>query len=350
MIRSIEAMPFGMPGQFLDRLDDAVEDDHVVDEGRRVDGGAVAQDQGAAEPEDDGDHDGAEAFAHRVGEDLPQEDAAGLVLHGAGDAVEAFLHLLLGPECLDDAQAAEGLFNLRHRVAPQRLGLQGLRFQLAADPAHDPEHEGSEQDGEEGHLPGNENQGAEVEDDQDWVLDQHVQGGRDGSLDFLDVAADAGDDVSFPLLGEEAQGQAEDLAIDFHPDVLDQAGADRDHHGARTEIAGGLEDRHHAEGQAEEQERDGSAVHGHELADVPIDVVEEFRPEIHLRVPGHEFIDFSVDVEQYLEDGDDQRERDQVEDGRQDVQQHRASQVFPVWSDIMPQHGHERFHILSLEI
>ena len=40
----------GRFGEVLDRLDDRVEDGHVGDEGRGVDAGMVAQDEGSAEP------------------------------------------------------------------------------------------------------------------------------------------------------------------------------------------------------------------------------------------------------------------------------------------------------------
>ena len=245
--------------ELFQRVDDAVQDDHVVDEGRRVDGRVVREDERAAEPEDDADHDGAQTLAHRVSRSLADGDAVQFAPHGSRHPVEAAGHAFLGIEGLDDAQAAEGLFDLRHGIAPERLGFQRAAFELFADGPHDPAHDGNEDDGEQGQLPADEEQGAEVEENQDRVFDENLDGAGDGILHLLHVTAHAGDDVALLLLGEKADGKAQDLVVNLHADILHHTGADGNHHGRRAEIAGGLEDGGHTDEQAQQQENLGGA-------------------------------------------------------------------------------------------
>ena len=110
--------------EILQRVDDAVENHHVENEGRSVEPRLFTQDDDAAESQYNRDQHGAQEFTHRMGQCLPGGDSSGLLLHRLGHMVETRLHLVLGHESLDDAQAAERLLQLRHRVAPQCLRLQ----------------------------------------------------------------------------------------------------------------------------------------------------------------------------------------------------------------------------------
>ena len=133
-------------------VDDGVEHHHVVDEdGTRE--CVVVEHQHAAEPEHDDNHDCAEELRHGVCRRLAYVHSHDVVAVGRVDAVEAAVHLALGAEGLDDAQAPESLLHLAHRVAPQGLGLDALGFQLAAHPAHEPAHDGHDDEGEERQLP-----------------------------------------------------------------------------------------------------------------------------------------------------------------------------------------------------
>ena len=331
-------------GEVFDRLDDAVEDGHVGHEGRGVDDGLLAEDQGAAEPEDDGDHGGAEEFAHGVGAGLPDGHLGVLAAHVFRHASEARVHALLGPEGLDDAQAAEGLFDLAHGVAPVFLRFRGVGFQPASGEADDADHDGREDDDEERQLPGHAEEDEEVDDDQDRVLDQHLDGAGDGGLDLLDVAADAGDDVAFALLAEEAERQGEDLAVDLHAQVLHHAGADGDHHGGGAEVAGYLDEDDRDEDEAEHQQDVALAVLLDELGDVVVGVVGDL-VEGHPAVPGDEFVVDVADVEEDLQDRDQQREGEYVEDRRQDVEYDGSSDVPPVRRHVPLQYLPEGFHI-----
>ena len=213
-------------GEVLQGVDDAIEDDEVVDEGRAADDGIFGQDERAAKPEHDDDHHRAEKLAHRVGHLLADVHLEDVVAIGVVDLGEARVHLVLRTEGLDDAQAAQRLLHLAHRVAPQGLRLDGLRLQLAAHHAHEPAEDGHEDDGEERQLPTDGQQGGEIDDDQDGILEEHVERGHDRGVDLLYVATHAGDDVALALLAEEAQRERRDLLVELVADVAHHARAD----------------------------------------------------------------------------------------------------------------------------
>ena len=103
--------------ELLERVDDGVEDDEVVDEcGARHD--VAAQHHDAAKPQHDDYHECAQELAHGVGGLLAHLHAGEVVTIAGVGAVETLVHLLLGAEGLDDAQSAEGLLDLAHGVAP----------------------------------------------------------------------------------------------------------------------------------------------------------------------------------------------------------------------------------------
>ena len=88
---------------------------------------------------------------------------------------ETVHHLVFGYESLDDAQSAQRLFQLRHRVAPFPLGFQRLAFQLLADLSHQPAHTRQYQDSKQGQLPTGYNQSGKIKQNQDRILEQHIQ-------------------------------------------------------------------------------------------------------------------------------------------------------------------------------
>ena len=225
------------------------------------------------------------------------------------------------------------------------LRFHGVGLEAASGGADDADHQRGEDDDEERELPGHPEEDAQVDEDQDRVLDQHLDGAGDGGLHFLDVAADAGDDVAFALLAEEAEREGEDLAVDLHPKVLDDAGADGDHHGGGAEVAGYLDGDDADEDEAEHQQDAALAVGLDVLRDVVVGVVGDL-VEGHPAVPGDEFVAGVADVEEDLEDGDEQREREDVEDGRQDIEDHRSADVALVRGYISLQYLPECFHTI----
>ena len=186
----------------------------------------VVQDEHTTEPQDNDNHHRAEELGHRVGHRLADVHLHDVVAISGVDGVETTVHLLLGTEGLDDAQTSEGLLHLTHRVAPQALGLHALGLQLTAYPTHKPAHDGHDDEGKHRQLPRDEKQHGEVADDEDGVLEEHLERGHDGVLDLLHVATHAGNDVALALLGEEAQGQGVDFLVELVSDIADHTCAD----------------------------------------------------------------------------------------------------------------------------
>ena len=161
-------------GKVLQRLYDAVEDHHVIDECRTREGVAVEHED-AAEPQDNDDHHCAEELAHGVGHCLSCVDSHDVVAVVRVDTVEAIVHCLLSAEGLDDTQATQRLLHLAHRVTPQGLCLNAAALQLASHHAHKVAEDGHEDDGEQRELPRDEEQRGEIDDDEDGILEQHVE-------------------------------------------------------------------------------------------------------------------------------------------------------------------------------
>ena len=125
------------------------------------------------------------------------------------------------------------------------LYLKRFPLKVLSHDTHHPHHQRGEKDGEGRHLPADHEKGGEVEENQDRVLDEHLDRSRDGILHLLHVTAHPGDDVAFLLLREEAQRKGQDLVVDVHPDVLHHTRPDRHHHGGRAEVASRLQRGHH---------------------------------------------------------------------------------------------------------
>ena len=199
-------------GELLQRVDDAVQDDQVIDERRTGDAGIVKH-LYATEPQDDDDHHRAEELTHRVGHLLTDIHTHDIIAVVAVHLVETTVHLLLCVESLDDTQSAQCLFYLTHRIAPQRLGLDALLLELSTHKTHEPTKQGHEEDGKEGETPRDNHQRGEISNDQNGVLEEHVERGHDGVLYLLYITAHTGNDISLTLLTEEAQRQGGNLLI-----------------------------------------------------------------------------------------------------------------------------------------
>ncbi len=340
----------GGAGEFLDGLDHRVEDDHEEDELRGVHEAAAEQalapdDQVAAEGEDRHDHHRPEEFADGVGRCLARVHPVDLPAHPVGDALEAVGHLLFCIEGLDDAETAQGFLHLGHGVAPEGLRLQGLALELLADDAHHPDEGGDEGEHDEHHFRAQEHQEPEIQDDQDRVLDKHFDGGGDGGFHLVHVTAHPGDDVTLAFLGEKADGKVQDLVVDAVPDVLDDAGADGDHHGGGPEVAGSLEGREEDHDGAKEQQGRDRPVLGGEVGYQPVGVVHEGVLErVSFRPPGDERVLRRIQPEQDVQQRNDDCEGKDIEYGGEDVQDDRPGQVTFVGEGVLPHHFKEIAH------
>ena len=159
--------------ELFQRIDNRVEHHHVIDEdrsGERV----VVQYQHTAEPQHDDNHHRPQELTHGVGHRLTYVHPCDVVAVCRVDLVEAAVHLLLGTESLDDAEAAQCLLHLTHRVAPESLSLHTLGLQLTTYPAHEPTHDGHDDQRKHRQLPRDKQQHGEVADDEDGVLEEHL--------------------------------------------------------------------------------------------------------------------------------------------------------------------------------
>ena len=186
-------------GKLLQRINNRVKHHQIVDKlgtAERM----VVEHEDAADPKHDDDHHRTKKLAHRVSKLLSDVHAHDVVAVAAVDAVKALVHLLLSAEGFDDAQPAQRLFYLTHRVAPKPLRRHAARFELAADKAHEPAKDRNKDNGEQRELPRYDKQCREIGNDQNRIFKQHVKAGHDAVLDLLHVTTHAGDDVTLTLL------------------------------------------------------------------------------------------------------------------------------------------------------
>ena len=124
-----------------------------------------------------------------------------------GGGIEAALHLLFRAERLDNAHSAQCFLELRHRFAPFLLGFEARLLESAPNAPHRPTQGGKNYEGEERKFPRDVEQTAEIDRNENGVLDQHLQTPHDRVLHLAHVAAHAGDDVAFALIAEEREGK-----------------------------------------------------------------------------------------------------------------------------------------------
>ena len=228
--------------EVLDGLERRIEDNQIVDEHIGIYAAAPREDEPATEPQDDDDHHRTQELADGMGRTLAHGYAVGDVAILVVDLHEALHHLVLGDEGLDDAQAAQRLLNLAHTVRQAALHKQRAGLQLLAYRTDSPGQQGHHQQGEEGELPAEAYHSAQVNEDEDRVLDHHVQRAADAGIHLVDIGRDAGEDIPLALLGKEAEGQLEYLPVDVLPDVAQDTGAQRHEHSRAAEVGGCLEE------------------------------------------------------------------------------------------------------------
>ena len=84
-------------------------------------------------------------------------------------------HLIFRNKSFDNAQAAQCLFELRHRIAPFALSFQRLALQFSPYYTHQPAHSRQYNNSKERQLPTGHNQRREIQDNHNRALHQHIQ-------------------------------------------------------------------------------------------------------------------------------------------------------------------------------
>ena len=315
-------------GEFLQRIDEAIKHHQVEDEGRSCDGAVVIQNQGASKPQDNHNQYGTQEFTHRVSHLLAgiySVDGFSVLVVGV---CKSLVHLVLGIERLDDAQSAQSFFQLCHEVTPLVLCHQRFAFQHSAYSSHNPTHEREYGNGEEGQFPAGRNQGTEVEDNQYRILEEHVQRSHDAVFYFVHVTTHAGHDVTLALFGEEAQWQRQDLVVEGNADIAYHPCTDRDDGSRRKEIAGSLQESHECQEHTQQEEGRAGSMCLNQLGHIIIEIIDGNILERAFRSPWNKGIVGLLHLEQDLQDGDNEHEREDVQNGRKDIEDNVQNQEF----------------------
>ncbi len=325
--------------QVLQRIDDAVEDDHEEDEGRCVDEVRLIENQETAKPQYDDDDNGAQELRHGMSGILAQRHGTGVLTELVIDIDEALQHLLLGNESLDDAQSAQRLIELCQHTAPHALNNGRLALQFTAYRTHNPSGKGCHDDDEDCQLPTYPQHGGETYDDGDGLSDEHVDTAGNTALHGTDVTRHTGNDITLSLLAEEAQRQLQHLLIHLDTDISYQACLQRYHDGRRGKVTEGLQTGHDNQCCTHVHQRHERAVVGNEFLHPGIAVVEDEVFVQRAPRPFLVFIDCCVNLEQDIQDGDEHDEREHIHPLCHEVEHYRPCQVFAIWPQVT---GHDR--------
>ena len=303
-------------GQVLGRVDDAVEKGNVGDEHFGREGGVFSQDQGAAEPKDDDNDDGAEELAHGVCQGAPAHQAVLDAAVGFVFFCEPVFHFGFGVKGFDDAQPGEGLFHEGKDFPHFGLSFPGMAFEVFAHFSNQRAHDGEQDEDEKGHFPAHDEHHGEVNQDEDGALEEHVERTHDRGFHFLHVAGHAGDDVAFAFFGKEGQRERQDFEVYFAPDVPYHAVADvNELVCAQVGKACFQGSGDNGDG-SDKDEGDGRTVFQFDLGDVIIKKVLEGGG---VQCEGHFFRHILLAAEYDAQDGDEHGNGEAAEDSVQEV-------------------------------
>ena len=226
---------------------------------------------------------------------------AAILLRKVGVAI---IHLRLGIEGLDDSQTTESLLKDAEKLAQLSLSLTTLAFEVLTYATDDCAGKRKHDESEEGELRAHDNHRDEIYDDEDGVLEEHVNGGHDRPLDLADIASGSLHDVSLTLFLKEADREADNLGVDLLTDVADDI-ITKTYAGVGGEICrGALEDS--AENHEETRIEESVACTVIELyeGDVIIEIIDN---HLIIHSPREERRNLTLLLEDNLEDRDHQR-------------------------------------------
>ena len=248
---------------------------------------------------------------------------------------EALIDELLRGEGLDDTQPAECLLDLTDELPPLVLRLEAGALERLPYAPHDEARDGQDEEDEEGELPADDEHRAEVDEDEDRVLQKEIERTHHGVLHLPDVPRDTSQHVTLALFAEEAQRQSQDLCIELIAQVTDDPRADRHEEEAPEVGSTDLQERHQHQIDTEDDERVGGSLGLDKLGDEVAEVIRHHL--LHLRptrlggevkraegdISRHPLLDLEEDIE----DGHHKGEGHQIEQSAQDVEEHRKAQV-----------------------
>ena len=92
-------------------------------------------------------------------------------------------------------------------------------LQLLSYNTHEPAEWWHKEDGEEGELPADADERDEIEENENRILEEHIERRHDAVLHFLHITAHAGNDISLALLAEETERETVYLLVNLVADV-----------------------------------------------------------------------------------------------------------------------------------
>ena len=196
-------------------------------------------------------------------------------------------------------------------------------------------------------MPRYEQEGCEVADDEDGVLEHHLQTGHDRVLHLVHVATHTGDDVALALFAEESHGQGGDLPVELVPHITYHTRTDRqDAHGSKI-VDTRLQGCGHSQEYTYQQQGGGLSPFSNETVHVVVHIVHQHR--LYVRpIPRHQTGGglCITRLEEDLQDGDQGRKREYIQHSRQDVEHDAEDQVFLIRRHKPPEYAEKFFHIL----
>ena len=157
------------------------------------------------------------------------------------DLRETFIHLPFSNECLDDTKTAQSFFYLTDAITPFRLGVEGTLLEFLANLSNTSSQQRNHQEGEQGELPTHGEHRTYIHQDEDRVLDQHIEGGGDTAINFIHIGTHTCQDVALSLFREEREGQRKNFLVDVGTDVPNNACTKWHQTGRTAKISGGLQ-------------------------------------------------------------------------------------------------------------
>ena len=106
------------------RIDYTIQDNHIEDECRSIDGCILSQNQCTTKPQYGYNQNGSQKLTHRMCHSLTYSNLVCCIPKFVTTFGEAVNHFIFRNKSLDDAQTSQCFFQLRHRITPLCLCFQ----------------------------------------------------------------------------------------------------------------------------------------------------------------------------------------------------------------------------------
>ena len=264
-------------GEVFRGIDDRIEDHQIIDKRGRIDRSMIAEDQQSSEPEDHSYERRSEELREGVRQIIAAVDAVEGSACSVNKRRKAYAQFALGVESFDDPQAEEGLVDSREDLRVLLLSLLRCTFETPPDTSDEEDRDGHEEQDEESELPGDDEEGDEVHEDHDRVLEEYIQRRHDRRLHLVDIIGHAGYHIAPPCLREIPHREREYLVVELLPQVAQNARADGHHEIVRQPCRAAFEAGHQHEEEAQEHQHVPRPVQGYLFVEKAIEIRSQRR-------------------------------------------------------------------------